>query len=126
MPTAMYDDTLAARIRPLLPADPPAIEIAMFGGLAFMVHGNMACGVMGDDLLVRTGPDRYADAIMEPYARPMEFTGRAMKSMLIVDRAGLDDAGLERWVGLGLEVAASLPSKELGSKRRPRPRTAKG
>jgi len=113
-----YDEKLAERVRALLSAHPAVTERKMFGGIAFMVGGSMCCGVVGDDLMVRTGPDKYAEALSRPHARPMDFTGRPMKGMLYVGALGCrSDSDLEQWVRTGAEFAASLPSKK-GTKER--------
>jgi TfoX/Sxy family transcriptional regulator of competence genes len=84
----------------------------MFGGLAFMVRGNMCCGVVGEELMVRVGADGHADALAAPHARPMDFTGRPMKGMVYVAREGVAaDADLRGWVERGAAHARSLPAK---------------
>ncbi len=84
----------------------------MFGGLAFMVQGNMACGVTKNDFVVRVGPERYTEALLMPNTKEMDFTGRPMKGMVYVDEPGYaEDAALERWVRMGLDYALSLPAK---------------
>ena len=81
----------------------------MFGGLTFMLGGKMCCGVLGDRLLVRVGPAAYEAALTEPFAAPMDFTGRPLRGMVYVDRDGLrEDDELSRWVGRGVEFASSL------------------
>lgn len=106
----MYDEALAGRIRRQL-ATALVDERKMFGGLAFMVEGHMACGVVGSALMVRVGPAAYENALSRPEARPMDFTGRPMTGMVYVDPAGLDDEGVLGWVNLGLAFARSLPPK---------------
>ena len=83
----------------------------MFGGIAFMVNGNMACGIVKDELMARVGADAYADAVAMPFARPMDFTGRPMKGMLYVSPEGIAGRGLKRWIGRCLIFAESLPAK---------------
>lgn len=83
----------------------------MFGGLAFLIGGNMACGIVRDELMVRTGPAAYQGALARPHARPMEFTGRPMRGMVFVAKEGLDDEGLCEWVTLGATFAGGLPAK---------------
>jgi TfoX/Sxy family transcriptional regulator of competence genes len=113
-----YDDDLARRVRDYTGGDPAVSERKMFGGIAFMTGGNMFCGVLGEDLMVRTGPDAYEDALARPHARPMEFTGRPMKGMVFVARAGYERwEDLERWVEAGLAYARSLPVKKGGRAR---------
>jgi TfoX/Sxy family transcriptional regulator of competence genes len=107
-----YDEGLAARVRDVLGDHPDVIEKKMFGGLAFMVWGNMACGIIQDDLMVRVGPDGYEAALTQPHARVMDFTGKPMRGMVVVDGAGLDaDETLDEWVQRGLQYALSLPPK---------------
>ena len=107
-----YSETLAQRIRTVLAGQAGTVEKKMFGGVTFMVTGNMCCGVIKDDLMVRVGPDRHDESMALPYARPMDFTHRPMKGMVYVDPDGVvADAALEEWVHRGLEFALSLPSK---------------
>ena len=80
----MYSEVLAARVRTSLAGQNGLEEKRMFGGLTFMVNGNMCCGVLNDYLVVRVGPDRFADALSRPHARPMDFTGRPLKGMVYV------------------------------------------
>jgi TfoX/Sxy family transcriptional regulator of competence genes len=87
-------------------------ERKMFGGLAFLVAGNMACGIVGDDLMLRLGEEGADAALDEPHTRPMDFTGRPMKSMVYVAPAGLArEQELRAWVDRGVAYARSLPSK---------------
>jgi TfoX/Sxy family transcriptional regulator of competence genes len=107
-----YDEALAARIRRMLARQKGTAERKMFGGIAFMVRGNMCCGVVKDTLMVRVGPEAHADALAQPGARPMDFTGRPSKGMVYVGpEACASDAGLAKWVERGLAFAASLPAK---------------
>jgi TfoX/Sxy family transcriptional regulator of competence genes len=97
-----YDEGLATRVRELLDEQPGVAEKQMFGGLAFLVHGNMACGVRGEDLIVRVAADTAEAAL----------TGRPMKGWLLVDADGhAEDEDLRRWVDRGLAHAGSLPPK---------------
>lgn len=107
-----YDEKLAQRVRKALSKRESVVERKMFGGLAFMLSGNMCCGVVGDDLMVRVGPDAYDKALSEPHARPMDFTGRPMKGMVYVGPAGHEGAAAMRgWVKRGADFASSLPAK---------------
>jgi TfoX/Sxy family transcriptional regulator of competence genes len=107
-----YDEHLAGRIREVLAGRDGLSERKMFGGIAFMVGGNMAVGVIGSDLMVRVGPAGHDDALAEDHVRPMDFTNRPMRGMVYVDQAGTDsDAELARWVGKGAAFASSLPAK---------------
>jgi TfoX/Sxy family transcriptional regulator of competence genes len=107
-----YDEHLAARIRAVLADQPTLIEKKMFGGLTFMLHGNMCCGVVREELMVRVGPAQHTEALGMPYARQMDFTGRPMKNMVIVAPAGFEkDADLAAWVQRGVQFVATLPPK---------------
>jgi hypothetical protein len=84
----------------------------MFGGLAFLVNGHMCCGIVGKDLMVRTGPDDYKTAVTRPHARPMDFTGRPMRGFVYVDAPGCrSPRDLNAWVQRGLRFALSLDPK---------------
>jgi hypothetical protein len=115
-----YDEDLAVRVRSRIGAHPALTERKMFGGLAFLLGGNMACGIVRDELMVRTGPNRYSEALARPHARPMEFTGRPMTGMVFVGRQGLDDASLSAWVGMGVSFAEGLPARAPGQSSKPR------
>lgn len=107
-----YDEQLAERVRRVLANEKRLTEKKMFGGLSFMLRGNMCCGIVKNDLMVRVGPDRYDDALSEPGARPMDFTGRPMKGMVYVGPKGYsNEAALAEWVQRGAEYAKSLPAK---------------
>ncbi|MCA9705991.1 MAG: TfoX/Sxy family protein [Myxococcales bacterium] len=107
-----YDEILAERIRTVLHRRKGISERRMFGGLAFMAGGNMSCGVVRDELMVRVGPQGYDEALAQPHARPMDFTGRPLRGMVYVGKAGLvRDEDLQAWVMRGLEFARSLPAK---------------
>jgi len=108
-----YDARLAERIRDLLDGTAGLEERRMFGGVAFLVKGHMACGIVKDDLMVRTGPEEYEKALQRPHARAMDFTGRPMKGFLYVSPEGCATmASLRGWVELGLRYANSLPPKK--------------
>jgi TfoX/Sxy family transcriptional regulator of competence genes len=105
-----YDEALASRVREVAGQSAVVSERKMFGGLCFMVEGNMACGVVGDELMLRVGPAAHAAALARPGARPMDFTGRPMKGMVYVGAEAIaTDADLAAWLGLGLAFAHSLP-----------------
>jgi TfoX/Sxy family transcriptional regulator of competence genes len=107
-----YDEQLAERIRTALRARPGVTERRMFGGIAFMIGGNMACGVIRDDLMVRVGQDAHEEALTQPHARPMDFVGRPMRGMVYVAPEGVaGDGELARWVEAGAGFAESLPPK---------------
>jgi TfoX-like protein len=88
------------------------VERKMFGGLAFMVNGHMCCGIVGEDLAVRTGPDACRQALSRPHARPMYFTGRPMKGFAFVAPEGYrSDADLKAWTQCGLDFVLQKPPK---------------
>lgn len=108
-----FDNTLAERIRKLLHKQRSVQEKKMFGGLAFMVNGHMCCGIIGNELMVRVGPEQHAEALKQPHARPMDFTGKPMKGMVYVGTKGVaQDAALRAWVARGLKFVESLPAKK--------------
>lgn len=84
----------------------------MFGGIALMVNGNMSYGASGEEMHVRVGPERYAEALARPGARAMDFTGRPMKGWVTVDGpSDLDDEALAGWADLTLAFNRTLPAK---------------
>lgn len=106
-----YDEELADRVRDVLATEDGVTERKMFGGLAFMVRGHMACGIVGNDLMLRLGADAAEQALERPHVRPMDFTGRPMTGMVYVGSAGLRGAALRRWVGKAVGFVESLPPK---------------
>ncbi|MDI9888836.1 TfoX/Sxy family protein [Streptomyces sp. HNM0645] len=107
-----FDEGLAERIRARLGPDPGITEKRMFGGLAFLYEGNMAVGVIGDELMVRVGPDATEAALARPGTRPFDFTGRPMRGWVVVAASALsEDEALADWIGQGHDFAASLPPK---------------
>ena len=109
-----YDEELAARVRELIEARPGVVERKMFGGLGWMIGGNMAVGVMrNDQLVVRIEPEESEAALREPHVHRFGRPGRkAMTGFVLVEPEGVeDDAALERWVDVGAARAASMPPK---------------
>jgi TfoX/Sxy family transcriptional regulator of competence genes len=109
-----YDSELAHRIKNVLnDANPPGlVEKKMFGGVAYMVQGNLACGVHQNEMIVRVGKEGYMDALNRPGAHPFDLTGRPMSGWLSVRPSGFQtDQALRDWVALGLEFALTLPPK---------------
>jgi hypothetical protein len=109
-----YDEVIADRIRALLNDEPSLTEQRMFGGLAFLIGGNMAVAASGQGgLMVRVNPAQSDDLVASTSARPMEMRGREMAGWLRVDGGEVTTPGsLERWVRLGTEYARSLPAKQ--------------
>lgn len=106
-----YDEALSERIRERLADVPGVTDKRMFGGIAFLTHGNMTVGVTGDDLMVRVGPDATDDALRQPGARLFDMTGRPMKGWIVVDGAVLDDDVLTDWIDRARRFVATLPPK---------------
>jgi TfoX/Sxy family transcriptional regulator of competence genes len=107
-----FDEQLARRIRGVLGEDPGIDERRMFGGIAFLLDGNMFVGVTNDDLMVRVGPDAWPDALARPHAREMDFTGRSMKGYVFVGAEGTaEDDDLAAWVERALSFVGGLPPK---------------
>lgn len=108
-----YDEGLAQRLREVLDDGAyPYVEKKMFGGLSFLVNGNMSVGITGEDLLVRVGKENDEAALSLPHARPMDFTGKPMKGWIYVSPEGYaSDEDLIAWIRRGLDFALSLPPK---------------
>lgn len=107
-----YSEELAERIREVIDGRPGVVERKMFGGIAWMVNGNMACGIIGDGLMVRLDRDDAEAAQAEEHVGPMEFTGRPMRGFILVGAEGIEgDTDLGRWVDVGADFAESLPPK---------------
>ena len=110
--TMAFDEGLAQRVRDHLGATAGTTEKKMFGGLAFLLDGNMAAGISGDELMVRLSPQDGDAALEEPHTRPFDMTGRPMRGWILVAGDGLDDdKQLAAWVDRGVAHAASLPAK---------------
>jgi TfoX/Sxy family transcriptional regulator of competence genes len=108
-----YDEDLANRVRELLALEEGVTEKRMFGGLAFLIGGNMSVSVSGQGgLMVRIDPAETESLVAKPHARPMVMRGREMQGWLRVDTEGLrSKRQLERWVARGVTYARSLPAK---------------
>ncbi len=109
-----YDEILAKRVDTVLEEiNPPnLIDKKMFGGIGFMVQGNLACGVYQDSLIVRVGPEKYDDSFPHPGVKEFDITGRPMTGWVMVDGAVLQaDEDLEMWVRQGVDFALTLPAK---------------
>ena len=107
-----FDEGLAERIRAVLGERGDIQEKKMFGGLSFLLNGNMAVGVIKDELCVRVAPERFEDLLRQPGARIFDFTGKPMKGWLMVGADGLaEDSELADWIEEGAAYASSLPPK---------------
>jgi TfoX/Sxy family transcriptional regulator of competence genes len=106
-----YNEKLAERIRKEL-GDVPFVEKKMFGGVGFLIQGNMACGVHKQIMIVRVNPGKHAALLKKPGARPFDITGKPMKGWLTVDADGCKTAKqLSEWVKEGMNFALTLPTK---------------
>lgn len=107
-----YDEAIAQRVREALREYPGVTEKKMFGGLAFLLRGNMCCGIMGNELMVRVGSRGYEAALSRPHARKMDFTGKPLKGFVSVSPAGFaSDGDLKAWIAKATEFVLSLPAK---------------
>ena len=106
-----YDETLAERVRDILVAEDGLAERKMFGGLCFTLRGNMVCGIVGNTLMLRLNEELADAALDRPHVRPMDFTGRPMRTMVYVDPPGLRGRALGRWVAQARNFAQTLPPK---------------
>ena len=113
-----YDVHLADRVRSILKDAGEFSEKKMFGGLAFMVNGHMCCGVLKTDLVLRLAPGEADAALREPHTRPMDFTGKPMKSMIYVSATGTDsDQALAKWVESAVKLARSTTQQATRARR---------
>ena len=107
-----FDEKLADRVRRELSGHPGLVEKKMFGGLAFMLRGNMCCGVLRDDLVVRVGPEAHAAELKRPHTRVMDFTHKPMKGYLYVGAKGVATAAsLRSRLKPAIGFVATLPQK---------------
>lgn len=107
-----YDEILAERTRAYLADNPEIVEKKVFGGVAFMLRGNMAVGVSNDELMVRVGKEHHDEAISQSGVRMFDMSGRPMRGWLLVSPDVLKShEGLARWIDTGLDYAGSLPPK---------------
>jgi len=107
-----YDEGLAQRLRDALEEQPGVTEKRMFGGIAFLLRGNMCCGVVGSDLMLRVGPDAYAETLALPHTREMDFTGKPMKGFVYVAAEAIaEDEDLHARLAPARAFAHALPAK---------------
>lgn len=107
-----YDEALADDIRARIANHSGLTEKQMFGGIAFMVNGNMAVGVSGSELMVRVGRDAHDEAIALPGARIFDMSGRPMRGWVLVSADGMaTDTDLDTWIRRGVSFAETLPPK---------------
>ncbi len=109
-----YDEKLAKRVRTTFAGAKGILEKKMFGGLCFMENGAMCCGLVGDELMVRVGPDAYEAVLTMPHARPMDFTGKPMRGYVYVSALGCStQARVNTWVARGRGFVASLAARPI-------------
>ena len=99
----------------------------MFGGLCFLLHGHMAAGIVGATLMLRVGPEQYREALAQPHAREMDFTGRPLRGMIYVDAPGIEtEQALRRWLERAVSFVSAQPDGTRASRRQPRQTHRKG
>jgi hypothetical protein len=107
-----FDESLAARIRQALARKKGVEEKKMFGGVGFLLGGNILVGVWKDSLIARLGPDEGEAALREPHVKEFDITGRAMKGWVLVGPGGVEDDGqLQGWIGRATRFVRALPAK---------------
>jgi hypothetical protein len=107
-----FDESLAARIRDTLARNKGVAEKKMFGGVGFLLHGNLLVGVWKDALVVRLGPDEGDLALLEPHVKEFDITGRAMKGWVLVGPEGVEgDEQLGGWIERATKFVKTLPAK---------------
>ena len=108
-----YDIKIAERIFDILSDKEGITSKKMFGGLCFMLNGNMLCGVVKDKLMLRVGKDAYSKCIRLRYTQEMDFTGRPMKGFVLIEPEGIDmDEDLEYWIQLALDYNPKAKSSK--------------
>ncbi|HXQ34902.1 MAG TPA: TfoX/Sxy family protein [Anaerolineales bacterium] len=106
-----YSLKLAERIRSELDGT-PFVEKNMFGGIGFLLNGNLACGVNKDNMIVRVDPEKQNLLLKKPHAKPFDLTGKPMKGWMLVEADGVKTGKqLSAWVKEGMEFASTLPPK---------------
>ena len=107
-----YSEPLAERIRHGFARRRNVDEKQMFGGIGFLLNGNMCVGVWKDSLIARVGPEQYEAALQQPFVREFDITGRAMKGWVLVAPAGLeDDDQLAEWIQRAVKFVGKLPAR---------------
>ena len=115
-----YDEGLAQRVREILEDIPGYNEKKMFGGICCLIDGNMACGVLGDDIIIRVGPEAYEGALEQDHTKIFDFTGRPMKGFVFVGQEGIDlEDDLAYWLQLCLDFNPQAKSSKKKRKAKP-------
>jgi TfoX/Sxy family transcriptional regulator of competence genes len=107
----MNPDSIADGVRAALAGVDQVTELRMFGGIGFMLKGNLIAGTSQRGLLLRVGKDLEAEALARPGVRPMEMRGRRMVGYVYVDPSGLDEAAIRAWLHLAVPYVQTLPAK---------------
>jgi len=108
-----YDEKLAARIQKALGKRRGLVAKQMFGGIAFLLNGNMCVGIHKDELIVRLDPDETEAALAKPHTRVFDLTGRPLKGWILVAPKGIaNDAQLAKWIAIAATYAGALPAKK--------------
>jgi TfoX/Sxy family transcriptional regulator of competence genes len=107
-----YDLNLAMRVKSALGNQDGLVEKKMFGGIGYLVNGNMACGVHANNLIIRVGKERHLEALTQPDTRVFDLNGKPMAGWIYVEpQACANDHDLQKWINYGIEYALSLPPK---------------
>ena len=107
-----YDQELADRIQSHIGIMPGITAKKMFGGIGFLLNGNMACGVSGEDLIVRLPPEQTAERLAQPHTKVFDLTGKPMKGWILVEPPGYaSDDDFAAWIRQGVDYAGMLPAK---------------
>lgn len=107
-----YDEILAVKVRQLLGRRKNLVEKKMFGGVGFLLDGNICCGVWKEFLILRLGPDAARQVLCEEHTRPFDITGKPMRGWAMVEPAGWRDAArFRRWIAWAVEFTELLPAK---------------
>lgn len=107
-----YDEGVAQRLREQMTSVPGLSEKKMFGGIAFMVNGNMCVGVVKHELMLRVGPDQYDEVLCLPFSRKMDFTGKPLRGLVYIEQDGFsEDKDMQQWIDRALLFVRTLPEK---------------
>jgi TfoX/Sxy family transcriptional regulator of competence genes len=111
-PAMAFDEALAARIQQQLARRKNVEGKKMFGGIGFLLNGNMLVGVWKDSLIARVGPEQYEDALLEPHVKEFDITGKPMKGWVLVQPEGVaEDDPLNEWIDRALTFVRTLPAR---------------
>jgi TfoX/Sxy family transcriptional regulator of competence genes len=114
-----YSQSLAARVRFVCGGLRGVVEKRMFGGVCFLLEGNLLVGIWQNSLIARVGASRYAELLKEPYADEFNVTGHAMTGWIMVEPDGIEsDVQLRTWIDRSLEFVSTLPPKSSATARR--------